>query len=102
MTTYIVHHAVRKFIEGLAPDMKARTIKLLEMLEAYGRLLPPPESKKVNKTLFELRMQGPIRVRLLYGFIGDKAYVTNGFVKKSGKIPPRELRLAHKRFREFA
>ncbi len=102
MTPYILHVAVRRFLKTLPSDLKSKCVEHLLLLETFGRLLAPPDSKKVNKNLFELRIQGSVQVRLLYGFSDDTAFVVNGFVKKSQKIPPRELQLAHKRFIELA
>ena len=102
MTPYILHSNVRKFLKTLPHDLKNKTSEQLLALQTFGRLLAPPDSKKISKVLFELRVVGSIQVRLLYGFSENRALVIHGFVKKSEKIPPRELDLAHKRFREFA
>lgn len=102
MAQYILHPEVRRFIKGLSPEATKKTAKQLFLLETFGRQLPPPDSKKVSKELFELRIQGPIQVRLLYGFLGDTPLIVNGFIKKTQKMPPRMLKLAHKRFSELA
>ena len=102
MTSLSIHHSVRKFLKTLPPDLKSKATEQLDALEMFGRLLPPPDSKKVAANLFELRIQGSVQVRLLYGFSGDTVYIVNSFVKKSNKIPPRELRTAHRRFGELA
>lgn len=77
-------------------------MRQLSLLEKFGRLLPPPDSKKISKGLFELRVVGRVQVRLLYGFVGDMAVVVHAFVKKTQKIPRKDLELAHKRFSEVA
>lgn len=102
MTAHIIHHAVRKFLKSLPPDLKSKAVEQLDALETFGRLLPPPDSKKVDADLFELRIQGSVQVRLLYGFKGSTAYIVNGFVKKSNKLPLRELKTARARFRGLA
>src|SRR3989344_6296400 len=101
MADYILHPEVRRFLKSLTPELKMRSSEQLILLKTFGRQLSPPDSKKVSPELFELRIVGAIQIRLMYGFVGDNiALVVSGFVKKSQKIPPRELKLAHKRLRE--
>ncbi|MDO8518188.1 MAG: type II toxin-antitoxin system RelE/ParE family toxin [bacterium] len=102
MTPYILHPEVRKFLKPLSLDIKSKVGAGLFLLQEYGRLLPPPDSKKISGRIFELRIRASVQIRLLYGFSGGVAFVVHGFVKKSNKIAPRELRLAEKRFAEFA
>ena len=99
---YLLHPAVQKFIVELPTELQNKVAKQLMFLEKFGRLLPPPDSKKISKNLLELRVAGRVQVRLLYGFVDDMAIVVHGFVKKSQKIPRRDIELAHRRFREVA
>ena len=57
-----------------------------------GPLLREPYSKPLENGIFELRTkQGSGITRVLYFFIvGKKAALTNGFIKKSKKIPKAE------------
>lgn len=52
-----------------------------------------PYSKPLGDGIFELRAQmGNNITRVLYFFfIGDKAILTHGFIKKSQKTPPGEI-----------
>jgi|SRR3989338_1235129 len=102
MAEYFLHPQVQKFIDDLPADTGSRVDRGLSLLKEHGRLLPPPDSKKVGKELFELRIRSTIQIRLFYGFSGDLALIVHGFIKKSDKIPLRELRLAHRRFSELA
>ena len=63
-----------------------------------GPLLREPYSKPLENGIFELRTkQGSGITRVLYFFIvGKKAALTNGFIKKSKKIPKAEKELAKK------
>ena len=102
MAEYFLHPEVRRFVRTLPLDAKEKVDEGLLLLQKYGRLLPPPDSKKISKDIFELRVRASVQVRLFYGFSEGIAIVVHGLIKKSDKIPPRELRLAHKRFIELA
>ena len=62
-------------------------------------------TKKITgtKNLFELRVKGKnIIVRFFYCYKKNKIIIVlHGFVKKSQKIPPKELALAIKRKKEI-
>ena len=57
------------------------------------------KTKATYDGIFELRCkQGSNITRVLYFFyIGKKIIATNGFVKKTQKTPPKELKLAKER-----
>ena len=85
---------VVKFIEGLDKSSHAKVSHCFDLLEEFGSEIGPPHSKKVSKNLYELRISGQIAVRLLYVFRGEEAIVVHGFIKKTEKIPKRELGVA--------
>ncbi len=87
---------VREFLDGLEPKMRAKALYGLSILEEYGNALREPYSKHVGDGLFELRIKfsGDI-TRIFYFFVvGNQIILTNGFVKKSIKTPPNEIRRA--------
>jgi len=60
-----------------------------------------PHSKKVLDGLFELRIRGVQEVRFLYMFQKDKIIIVlSGFIKKTNKIPSKQLNLAKRRKNE--
>ncbi|MCM1335324.1 MAG: type II toxin-antitoxin system RelE/ParE family toxin [Bacteroides sp.] len=93
----------REFILSLDKKMKARMIKLVDMLEKNGSELRMPYSKHIDDGIFELRAKvGSDTSRVLYFFIiGSKAVLTNGFIKKKQKTPQSEIKLAKKYRNEF-
>jgi phage-related protein len=93
---------VRKFISDLQPEQRGKALRAIERLKAFGQLLPLPHSKKIDHKLWELRVRGKIQVRLLYTFAHNKIHIVSGFVKKSPKIPRRELELARQRIIDIA
>lgn len=60
----------------------------------FGHTLGLPHSKKVHAKLFELRSRGKQEVRIFYAFHKDAAVLLHGFVKKSRRIPKKEIRTA--------
>jgi len=69
------------------------------LLEEFGHKLGMPHSKEVNKNLFELRVRGVQEVRILYGFHKNSIVLLHGFIKKSQKIPKREIFTAQQKLR---
>ena len=72
--------------------MQAKIFMALEFLEEKGPMLREPFSKPLGAGIFEVRAkQGTDISRVLYFFVvGKKVILTNGFVKKTQKTPPRE------------
>ncbi len=98
----ITHTAVDKFIDDLDPTSRAKTILAVDRLGKFGPHLPPPDSKKIGKELFELRTRAEVQVRLFYGFRKEKVFIVHGIIKKTGKIPKRDVALAQRRLSALA
>jgi phage-related protein len=67
----------------------------------FGHELGLPHSKNIAKNLFELRVRGTQEVRLFYAFHERKALILHGFIKKSKRIPARELQIANKKLKDL-
>lgn len=89
-----------EFILAQDYKMQAKIFSNLTYLEAMGPSLREPYSKPLGNGIFEIRTKlGSDITRVLYFFMaGQKAILTNGFVKKSPKTPPGEIDRA-KRYR---
>ena len=87
---------VKEFLDGLEPKMRAKALYGLSVLEEYGNALREPYSKPIGEGLFELRIKFASDItRIFYFFIvGNKIILTNGFVKKTAKTPPGEIKRA--------
>lgn len=92
-----------KFLDSLDIKMRAKCLRLLALLEHNGNDLKEPYSKAIGNGLYELRVkQGNNITRFLYFYSTEhRIIVTNGFVKKSQKIPKREITLANKYREEY-
>ena len=80
---------VKTFLDSLDPKMRAKTVMVIQLLEEYGNVLREPYSKHLENGLFAQI------TRIIYFFFrGDKAILTNGFIKKTQKTPGAEIRKA--------
>lgn len=91
----------KDFIIQQNPKMKAKLLKIIEMIEINGNVLGEPYTKLLSDGIYEIRAkQGSDITRVLYFFeVGSRIILTNGFVKKTDKTPRREIELA-KRYRK--
>ena len=90
----------KEFLLSLAPKMRAKMLRTIDLLSVNGIELREPYSKPMDDGIFELRAKvGSDISRVLYFFvIGKKIILTNGFIKKTMKTPPSEKERA-KRYR---
>lgn len=94
---------VEEFINSLDAKMRAKMVGMLELLEEKGNQLREPYSKPIGDGIFEIRcIVGNNITRVLYFFYYEgKIVLTNGFVKKTKKTPPEEIKLAKDRRADF-
>ena len=90
----------KEFVLALDTKMKAKILRVFDMLEKNGPEVRMPHTEMLEDGIFEIRAkQGSDITRLLYFFrVGRKIIVTNGFVKKTQRTPLREIETA-KRYR---
>lgn len=94
---------VQEFVDSLDFKTQQKFFYVRELLEEFGHKLPFPHAKYIGNEIFELRFHGREgRIRVLYFFFHqNKVIFTNGFIKKTGKVPRREIELAIKRREDF-
>lgn len=90
------------FIFSLQKGTIAKVLRTIDLLERFGVRLGMPHSKKIYRDVFELRVRGVQEVRIFYAIRKDEAVLLHAFIKKSKKIPKRELETAISRFRLLA
>ena len=83
--------------------MRAKMADMISILQDNGYELREPYSKHLDDGIFELRCKvGSNITRVLYFFYYEgKIILTNGFVKKTQKTPPEEIRLAKERRADY-
>ena len=91
-------------IKALPADMQARLLRFAEIIEQVGfEGLPREAVKHLEGKLWELRMMGRDGIsRAIYvTATGRRVIVVRVFVKKTQRMPPRELELARQRAQEI-
>ena len=88
---------VDEFISTLEKTTRAKWIRHLGLLEQYGGSLGMPHARRITSMLSELRLRGRQEVRAFYTCDHDRITVLHAFVKKTQKIPEREIETAKNR-----
>lgn len=93
----------KEFLDELAPKMRAKMVRIIQLLETNGPDLRMPYSKYLGNGLYELRAKvgSDISRELYFFFSGQKAILTNGFIKKTQSTPRIQLELAEKYKRDY-
>ena len=91
-------------LADLPADMRARFVRIAELIEAVG--LPnvrEPHVKHLRGAVWEMRLTGKAGIaRALYVTAkGQRVIVVRAFVKKTQKTPVREIELALQRAKEL-
>lgn len=94
--------AVESFVLGLPAGLLARYLRLTDLMLEFGPNLGMPRTKALSDGLFELRVKGKEGIaRVFYCTLaGQRIIMLHGFIKKSQKTPPKEIRLARERLGE--
>ena len=95
------HPDVYELLQTFDKRTKGKFAQVIDTLIECGFRITMPHSKKIVNDLFELRISGSVEVRVFYTFYCDKAYLLYAFIKKSKKIPLKEMRIALRRKSEL-
>ena len=102
MEVHLFSSDLEKFILSLEKPIIAKIIRTIDLLEQFENNLGMPHSKKVAKQLFELRIHGAQEVRIFYTFRKNSIILLCGFVKKTKRIPQKEIKIALQRLTSLA
>jgi phage-related protein len=93
---------VEQFILTLSPGLAAKYLHLTDLMLEFGANLGMPHTRSMSDGLFELRVKGQEGIaRIFYCTLAGKRIVMlHGFIKKSQKTPPKEIRIARRRMSE--
>ena len=89
-------------ILSLPDGLLARYLRLADMMIVHGSNLGLPHTKSLSSGLFELRLKSKEGIgRVFYCTeVGKNIVMLHSFVKKSQKIPRKEMDIALKRLSE--
>ncbi|MEK7559201.1 MAG: type II toxin-antitoxin system RelE/ParE family toxin [Patescibacteria group bacterium] len=94
-------YPVKDFIEEQDQSTEAKINNSIRLLIDYGPFLKPPDVKKLQNKLYELRIPGKPAIRIFYTIINSQYYLLHAFKKKTQKTPPREMKTAIDRMKEI-
>ena len=103
-TVETLNAVVDQELEALPADMRARFIRVVELIETFGvQKVGHPHVKHLEDALWEMRLSGKAGIaRAVYVTVtGKKVVVLRVFVKKTQKTPRREINLALERAKEI-
>jgi len=92
---------VREWLKSLPLDER-KTIGAELKTVQYGWPVGMPLVRKMEPGLWEVRVRMQDRIaRVLFTTKGDIMVLLHGFIKKSQKTPPDDLKTAQKRLKQF-
>ena len=96
---------ITDFIDSFSNKIIIKIRSDIRLLEEYGlSLLSTSKVKKLANSpdLYELRVKSTIQIRFLFVFIKPNIFLfLHGFIKKTNKIPSKEIKIAISRLKEF-
>jgi len=93
-------YPAKDFLDSLPEGPRMKAAAWLGLLQEKGPNLQRPYADILEEPIRELRVSfGPLEMRLLYFIHEQSIVVTHGFLKKTRKVPKREIELA-KRYRD--
>ena len=94
---------IQDFLDMLPVKHHAKALRDIDVLEKYGTTLTEPHVKHVQGKLWELRIKSASNVSRIFYFLpaGKSIVLLHGFVKKTGKIPNREIEIAKKYLEDY-
>lgn len=93
----IYNKHIQKILEGLEKETISKVTRAIDLLEIYGEDLKMPNSKRIGHGLLELRIHGKQEIRIFYTLINEEAYLLHLYIKKTQKIPAKEMKTARER-----
>jgi len=94
---------VKEFIDRFEEKTRAKILARIEFLEDHWHEVRRPFVDKVDKDLYELRVEFAWNnVRVLYAYMfKDYIVLLHGFVKKTDRIPENDKQKARTRMLDF-
>jgi len=98
---------VEDFLENLPCKHKAKAVWEIDLLAEYGTGLKEPYVKSIKgdeyKGIWELRIKFASDISRIFYFVpvGDTFVLLHGFVKKTDKIPKREIEIAKQYMEDY-
>lgn len=100
--TYYDQKLIKWIDKKMSLEMRAYYTRLTERMISFGPNLGMPFTRSLEKGLFELRIKSKEGISRVFYCTAQKNKIVmlHGFIKKTQKLPKKELKLAIKRMRE--
>ncbi len=87
---------------NLPDGLLARYLRLTDLMIEFGGNLGLPHTKQIDRGLFELRVKSKEGIARVFFCtkIGKKIIMLHSFIKKTQKIPNKEIKIARIRMKE--
>ncbi len=104
--TYVItyfSYEVQDEIMRLPLKLQARYVGLTERMIKFGPHLGQPHTESFGGGLFELRLKSPEGIARVFFCmkVGREIVMLHSFIKKTQKIPEKELKIAKLRMKEI-
>ncbi len=93
---------LEKEILNLPDGLLARYLRLTDLMLEFGSNLGLPHTKAIENGLFELRVKSKEGIARVFFCtkVGEKIIMLHSYIKKSQKIPKKEIKIAKSRMSE--
>ena len=93
---------VEEFVLELPSGLSAKYFHVTDLMLEFGSNLGKPHTQPMSEGLFELRVKGQEGIARVFfcTLVGKRVVMLHGFIKKTQKTPPKELRIARRRLAE--
>ncbi len=93
---------VRQIIGSWPVGIRAFYARLTERIKLHGPNLGMPFTRSMGNGLFEIRAKGKEGIGRAFfcTVVGNKIIILHTFIKKTQKIPQKELKIARQRLKE--
>jgi len=94
---------VKDFLDSLSVKQQTKVLRIFQLIQVYGLDSVIPHIRKFSGTpLWEIRILGKDNIRIIYVAPGKTQVIAlHGFVKKTNKTPPKEIRAAFNRWADW-
>lgn len=94
---------VKDEVAKLPIGLLAKYVRLTTLMETYGPNIGMPHTKLLGKGLIEMRLKAVEGIaRIFYAaFVDREIVILHSIIKKTNKIPKKDLEVAYNRLQEI-
>lgn len=94
-------YPVKEFMEEQNEEIYTKILRSIKLLREGGPFLKPPDAKKIDRNLYEMRIRGQEAIRIFYTKTAVGYFLLHAFKKKTQKIPKKEFKTAIDRMKQL-